>query len=84
MAQQKPEEKVTLTQVLRLVDQLSPEDQAELRRKLDQSWSEQWDQLASRIQERCKDMPPLTDEEIMAEVKIVREQRKAKRAEGSR
>ena len=31
MAQRKPEEKVSLDQVLKLVDQLSPEDQDELR-----------------------------------------------------
>lgn len=32
MAQRKPDEKVTLETVLKLVDQLSPEEQAELRR----------------------------------------------------
>lgn len=84
MAQQKPEERVTLVQVMGLVDQLTPEEKGELRRKLDESWGEQWDQLASRIRERCKDMPPLTDEEIMAEVKAVREERKARRAQGGR
>ncbi len=31
MAQRKPEEKVTLSQVLKLVEKLSPEDQDELR-----------------------------------------------------
>lgn len=34
MAQREPEEKVTLNQVLQLVDQLSPEDQGEERQLL--------------------------------------------------
>ncbi|HEY9718283.1 MAG TPA: hypothetical protein V6C69_12495 [Trichormus sp.] len=82
MAQQKPE-KVTLSQVLQLANLLSPEEQGELRRKLDQSWGEQWDDLAARILERSSHMPAMTDDEILAEVKAVREQRKAIRAEGS-
>lgn len=83
MAQRKQEKHATLDQVLQLVEKLSPEDKGELRRKLDESWGEHWDKLTTRIQERCKDMPPLTDEEIMAEVKAIREERKVKRAEGS-
>ena len=78
MAQQKPDEYVTLDQVLKLVDQLSPELRGELRRKLDESWGERWDKLVSRIRTRCKDLPTLTDEEIMAEVKAVREARSKK------
>ena len=35
MAQRKPEGQDTLSQVLRLVDQLTPEEVSELRRKLD-------------------------------------------------
>ncbi len=31
MAQRKPEDKVTVEQILRLVDQLTPEEQADLR-----------------------------------------------------
>jgi hypothetical protein len=82
MSQARPE-KITLDQVLKLVGQLSPEDQGELRRKLDVSWAEQWDKVASRIRERCKSLPPLSEAEISAEVKAVRQARKARRAEGS-
>lgn len=77
------QEKITVDQIFNLAQALSPEEQAELRRKLDESWGDQWDQLTSRIQERSKDLPPLTDEEIIAEVKAVKEERKARRAEGS-
>lgn len=83
MAQQKPEKKVSLVQVMGLVNQLSPEEQGELRRQLDESWKEQWDKLTAKIRERSETMPPLTDEEIIAEVKAVRKERLARRAEGS-
>ncbi|MGH9550580.1 MAG: hypothetical protein ACRD3W_14470 [Terriglobales bacterium] len=83
MTQEKHENKVTLSEVLQLASQLSPEEQGELRRKLDESWSERWDEMAARVQERCDGIPPLSDEEIMAEVKAVREERKARRAKGS-
>lgn len=83
MAQRKSDEQITVDQVLKLVNQLSPEEQSELRLKLDESWEQQWDDLASKIQERCKGLPPLSDEEIMDEVKAVRETRKGRRAEGN-
>ncbi|MBX9878393.1 MAG: hypothetical protein K2Y22_08030 [Candidatus Obscuribacterales bacterium] len=75
MAQSKPED-INLDQVLKLVEQLSPEDQSELRRKLDDSWSKRWSALVQRIEKRAKDYPPLSDEEILAEVKAAREARK--------
>ncbi len=43
-------------------------------------WKEQWDCLSTRTREKSKALPPLSDEEIMAEVRAVRE---ARRAEGS-
>ncbi|MBX9691518.1 MAG: hypothetical protein K2Z81_03980 [Cyanobacteria bacterium] len=78
MTQQNSEDKITLNHVLQLVAQLSPEEKAELRRQLDQSWNEQWDGLTTRVREKSKLLPPLSDEEIMEEVKAVREARKGK------
>jgi hypothetical protein len=72
MAQRKPKEKVTVDQVLNLVDQLSPEEQGKLRHKLDESWSTEWRTLFKELDEQNKDTPPLSEEEIMAEVKAER------------
>jgi hypothetical protein len=83
MAQRKPEEKVTVEQVLKLVDQLSPEEQGKLRHKLDESWSTEWRALFKELDEHNKGTPPLSEEEIMAEVKSVREEMKAERARQS-
>lgn len=69
MAQRKSEEKITVDQVLRLVDQLSPEEQGKLRHKLDESWSAEWRALLKEVDEQNKDTLPLSEEEIMAEVK---------------
>ena len=49
MAQRKPKDKVTLDHVLRLVDQLSPEEQGRLRRELDASWSAEWRALLDEL-----------------------------------
>jgi hypothetical protein len=83
MAQRKPEEKVTVDQVLKLVDQLSPEEQGKLRHKLAESWSMEWRALLKEVDEQNKGTPPLSEEEIMAEVKDVREEMKAERARQS-
>jgi hypothetical protein len=80
MAQQKPE-KVTLNQVLKLVNQLSPEDQSELRRKLDESWSAEWRALIKEVDEQNQGTPPLSEEEIVAEMKAVRRELKAESAQ---
>ncbi len=60
--------------MLRLVEQLPPEQQSELRRKLNGSWQQRWDKVTSDIREHAKQFPPLTEEEIAAEVKAVREE----------
>jgi len=77
MAQRKPEEKVTVDQLLKLVNQLSPEEQGKLRHKLDESWSAEWRALIKEVDEQNKDTQPLSEEEIMAEVKAAREEMKA-------
>jgi uncharacterized coiled-coil DUF342 family protein len=80
------QEKTTVDQILKLVQTLSPEERGELQRRLDAStWGDQWDQLSSKIQARfaAANEPIPTEEEVMAEVKAVREERKARRAQGS-
>jgi hypothetical protein len=77
MAQRKPEERTTLDQVLKLVDQLSPREQGKLRRKLDESWSAEWRALLKEVDEQNKGKPPLSEEEIVAEMKAVRRELKA-------
>lgn len=81
MAQRKPEEKVTVDQVLKLVDQLSPEEQGKLRRKLDESWSAEWRALIKEVDEQNQGTPPLSEEEIVAEMKAVRRELKAESAQ---
>ena len=76
MAQRKPDEQVSLEQVLPLVERLSVEDQHELRRKLEsKSWGQEWRQLQSEIEARrlSEGLPPLAEEEIWAEIKTIRE-----------
>lgn len=85
MAQPQPE-KVPLDQMLKLVDQLSPEEQEELRRQLNsKTWGERWDELSNTIRARfiANGTPIPTDEEIMADVKAVRNERKERLAQGS-
>lgn len=77
MAQRKPEEKITLDQVLKLVERLSPEEQGRLRHKLDESWSAEWKALLKEVEQQNKESPSLSEEEIMAEVKAVRKEMKA-------
>lgn len=81
MAQRKPEEKVTVDQVLKLVDQLSPEEQGKLRRKIDESWSTEWRALTKEVDEQNQGTPPLSEEEIVAEMKAVRRELKAESAQ---
>lgn len=83
MAQRKSEEKITVDQVLRLVDQLSPEEQGKLRHKLDESWSAEWRALLKEVDEQNKDTLPLSEEEIMAELRDARQEMKAERARKS-
>ena len=73
MAQRKPGDKVSIDQVLKLVDKLSAEERQELYRKLDlKSWGERWRALCSKVDEQNKDLPPLTEDEIVAEMKDIR------------
>ena len=84
MAQRKPGESVTVDQVLRLVDQLSTEEQERLRVKLNsKSKTERWQALFKTVQEQCKDLRSISDDEIVADLKEIREEMKAERARQS-
>ncbi|MBX9721836.1 MAG: hypothetical protein K2X81_10615 [Candidatus Obscuribacterales bacterium] len=82
MAQPLPEEQITLDQVLKLVDKLTPEEQVVLRKKMsDKTWGQEWRALCKEIDEQNKDKPALSEDEIVAEVKTIRNEIKAERAE---
>jgi hypothetical protein len=83
MSQHKPEKNNALDRVLKLVDQLTPEEQGKLRHKLDESWSAEWRALLKEVDEQNKGTPLVSEEEIEAEVKAVREEMKAERARQS-
>ena len=86
MAQRQPKEHLTVSQLLKLVDKLSPEEQEELRRQLNsKTWHERWDELSNTIRARfiAGGTPIPTDEEIMVDVKAVRNERKNRLAKGS-
>ncbi len=75
--------KMSLDQVLRLVEQLPADEQEQLRLKLNgKAWGEEWDRLSQKIQDKFQldGVPFPTEAEVMAEVKAVRNQRKAERA----
>ncbi|HEY9784165.1 MAG TPA: hypothetical protein V6D17_02100 [Candidatus Obscuribacterales bacterium] len=83
MAQPLPEERITLDQVLRLVDKLTPEERIALRKKLsDKTWGQEWRALCKEVDKQNKGQPELFEEEIVAEVKAIREELKAERAQG--
>ena len=77
-----PERKTTTyAQVLKLVEQLSPDELTKLRTEIDsKSWNTRWEALFTEVDEQNKNLPPLSDEEIAAEVDAAREEMKAKRA----
>lgn len=75
--------KMTLDQVLRLVDQLSADEQEQLRLMLNgKAWGAEWERLSQEIQTKFQadSLPVPTEEEVMAEIKAVRNQRKTERA----
>jgi len=76
MAQQKPTKKEKLDQVLKLVEELGPEEKAKLRQQLDESWASRWDALTEKVQRQSKGLPPLTEEEIAEELSDYREEKR--------
>jgi arsenate reductase-like glutaredoxin family protein len=78
MAQRIPDPKNTMIEVLKLVEQLSPEELLELRQQLDsKTWGERFRQLVKDVAEDTKDQPALTDEEIAQEVIDYRKEKSA-------
>ena len=85
MAMPNPE-RASLDQVLKLVDQLSPNELAQLRQKIDsKSCSAEWQQLQDEVEQNriAKELPPLSEEEIYAEFTEHRREQRAKRAQSS-
>jgi hypothetical protein len=84
MAQRKPEDQATFDQVFKLVEQLSSEEQERLRLRLNsKSRTQRWQALFNKVQDQSKDLPALSDEEIVADLKEIREELKAERARQS-
>ena len=80
MPQRKPDKTTTLDQILKLVEKLAPEDQAQLRHKLDQSWGERWDTLVQKVEKQSKGLPPLSEEDVADEVMAYRTEKRAQSA----
>ena len=76
-----PMKKLSVDQVLKLVEQLSSSEKGELRNKLDAAWGERWDSLVDRVAERSKGSPQLTEEVIYAEFTEHRREQREKRAQ---
>lgn len=65
-------------QVLKLVDQLSAAELAIVRKKVNaKDWNARWRALFAEIDERNKNLPPLSEEEIAAEVDAARKEMRA-------
>jgi hypothetical protein len=79
-----PKKKTSLKQVLELVNELSPDEQERLRSKLNsKSKAERWEALCSKVQSQCDLLPPITEGDIIADLKDIREELKADRAQSS-
>ena len=76
-----PKRKLSVDQVLKLVEQLSSSEQGELRNKLDAAWMQRWNSIVDRVAEHSKGSPDLTEEEIYAEFTEHRREQRAKSAQ---
>jgi hypothetical protein len=82
MAQRKPQDNVSVTQVLQLIGKMTDEDRQELYRRLDlKSWGESWRALCAKVDEQTRDLPPLKEAEIVAEMTAIRAELKEERAQ---
>jgi uncharacterized protein (DUF1778 family) len=67
-----------------LIDKLSPAQAYALRKKLDNKlWGDQLEALFSEVDERNTGLPPISEEEIVAAVKELREELKTESAQSS-
>ncbi len=70
MARQKSEDSVSVNQILQLVDKMSADQREELYGRLDlKRRGEKWRELCNKIDRQTSDMPPLSDEDVVMEVK---------------
>jgi hypothetical protein len=70
MAQPKPD-RMIFDQVIKLVDQLTPQEREQLRLRLDfQSWDDAWNSLKQELTEKrsAQGLPPPTDNDIHDEI----------------
>jgi hypothetical protein len=82
MATHKSEE--PFEQVLKLIEQLTPVERVKLQSALDnKAWGDKLEAIFSKIDERTKGKPPISEDEIMDEVFAVREEIKAEHANQS-
>ena len=73
--------KVPFEKMLKLVDQLSPNEQSQLRRKLaTKALGKDLRDLSKEIDEQNKDSSPISEEEILAEMKAIKKELRAKGA----
>ncbi len=81
MAQPDPS-RMSLEQVLKLVSELSEDEQEQLRIKLaTKAWGTQWRQLVSKVEEDNRGLSALSEEEITAEMKAIKEEIRRENAE---
>jgi hypothetical protein len=67
MSSAQPEpEKIPLQQLFRIVDRLSPAERIVLRQRLNKDTLAEWQALSDRVRERNKNLPSLSEEEIVA------------------
>jgi Tfp pilus assembly pilus retraction ATPase PilT len=84
MVQRQPAEQVTLEQVLTLVDKLPPTEQEQLRKNLsNRTWGQRWRQLVKDVGEDNKDLPALSEKEVITEMKAIKDEIRTERAKGS-
>jgi len=82
MVQRQPDDKSRMEQVLKLVAQLSPDELVELGRRLNaKSWGIEWRALCGEVDEQSKDLPPISEEEVAQEMRSIKEELKAERAQ---
>jgi len=79
-----PKKKISVEQVLELVDGLSPDEQERVRAKLNsKSKAERWEALCRKVRSQGEALPPITEAEILTDMKEIRKELKAERAQSS-
>lgn len=84
MSKPKPQRQNPVDQVFELISRLTPEQQGLLRRKLNDTWRQEWRALFSAVDEHNRTNQSLSEEEIISEVKAIRQTMKTERERQSR